>query len=416
MLASAITALVGLAFWAVATGLPAAEVGRASVILSTATLLSVLASQNVGLVISRFIAGAGTRSRKLVLGGYGIAVVVALVLGSGFALFFASDELFHSWEERALFPLVCVVLALFVLQDWVLTGLRASIWVPLEQLLFALVKLGLLVVFIQLLPDNGIVLSWVLPAGVAVLIVSPIIVRRVLPRRAPPSADVVPLPGRPALLKIFLGEYATGAMVVIVPMLLPLIVLAHLGTTANAYYALPWMLSEAFNMLLWNIGSSYMVEVAHDSPKAAVLLRRTAKLSVLVAVPGVPFLLFVAPWLLGLLKDPSYAIEGGGVMRLLACAIPFLIITSLYLSTARLRQQMGRVVAVQLGATVITITLATLLVDRMGINGVALAYLIAEIVSALVVVIPLIRVFRETAPLVSPADADTVQLPAVPRI
>ncbi|GAA1831641.1 hypothetical protein GCM10009836_07030 [Pseudonocardia ailaonensis] len=411
MAASAITALVGLAFWAVATRLPAEEVGRASAVLSTATMFSVLASQNVGLVVSRFLPGAGRRSQRLVLGGYGVAIVVAVVLSVGFALFLASDTLFRSGSEKLYFPVVVLVLAVFTLQDWVLTGLRMSIWVPLEQLLFAAVKLGLLVMLISVLPDDAILLAWTVPAAVAVVVVSSLIMVRVLPRRPEPLAGVVELPPRKALTKIFFAEYATGAMTVIVPMLLPLIVVAHLGTAANAYYALPWMLSEAFNMLLWNIGSSYMVEVSHDSTRAAALLMRTAKLSGLVMLAGVPFLLFAAPWLLTLLGG-AYAAEGAGVMRLLACAVPFLIITNLYLSTARVRQQMGRVVAVQLGATVVTLGLAFMLVDPLGIDGVALAYLIAEVLSALVVLGPLIQVFRGKAS-VAPPDPETVVLPVV---
>jgi O-antigen/teichoic acid export membrane protein len=396
MVASVITALVGVFFWAVATRAPASEVGRSSAIITTATLLSALASQNVGLLISRFLPGAGPRSKKLVLGGYAAASVVALLLGAGFVLFW-HNSLFASDLERWLFPVFTMVLSLFVLQDWVLIGLRASTWVPLEQMLFALLKLGLLIVFIAAVPVGGIVLSWVVPAGIAVVIVSSVILFRALPRRPPPEAGAAQLPGRRGLTVIFFGEYATGIMTVAVPMALPLIIVAQLGTESNAYYALPWLLSEAFNMLLWNISSSYMVEASNDGPRAAALLRRTIRLSVLVGGLGVPFMLLGAPWLLTFLGG-AYAAEGTTVLRILACAIPFLVITALYSTTARVRQQMGRVVAIQLGASVVTIGLALVLVHEMGINGVALAYLVAEVASAAIVFVPLVRILREKSP------------------
>ena len=82
--------------------------------------------------------------------------------------------------------------------------------------------------------------------------------------------------------------------------------------------------------------------------------------------------------------------------------IIFLVVTSLYSTTARVRQQMGRVVAIQLSAAVITIGLALLLVRPLGINGVALAYLIAEVISGAVVIVPLIRILREK-PAAAPA-------------
>jgi len=414
MLASVIAALVGLVFWAVATRLPPAEVGRSSAILTTATLLSALASQNVGLLVSRFLPGAGARSRALVLGGYAATSVVALLLGAGFAVFFHA-AVFTSTLERVLFPVAPVVLSLFVLQDWVLIGLRASVWVPLEQLGFAVLKLGLLVLFIAIVPIGGIVLSWVLPAAVAVIAVSSVILFRVLPRRPPPLDGAAKLPGRRALGIIFVSEYATGIMTVAVPMALPLIVVSQLGTTANAYYALPWMLSEAFNMLLWSISSSYMVEASHDGPQTAGLLRRTLRLNLLVAVLGLPFMLIGAPWLLTFLGG-AYAAQGTTVLRLLAAAVPFLVISTLYSTTARVRGQMGRVVAIQLSAAVITIGLALLLVHDMGINGVGLAYLTAEVLAAVVVVVPLIRLLREKHPE-APTDIPPlapVQAPTTP--
>ncbi|MFC4949311.1 lipopolysaccharide biosynthesis protein [Pseudonocardia sp. GCM10023141] len=410
MVASVITALVGLVFWAVATRVPPSEVGRSSAIITTATLLSALASQNVGLLISRFLPGAGGRSAKLVLGGYAAASGVAVLLGAGFVLFFHST-LFVSDLERFLFPVFTMVLSLFVLQDWVLIGLRASTWVPLEQLIFALVKLGLLVVFIALFPVGGIVLSWVVPAALAVIVVSSIVVFRVLPRRPPPEPGAAQLPGRRALGIIFVGEYATGIMTVAVPMALPLIIVAQLGTASNAFYTLPWMLSEAFNMLLWNISSSYMVEASNDGPRAAALLRRTIRLNLLIVGLGVPFMLIGAPWLLTFLGG-AYAAEGSTVLRILACAIPFLVITALYSTTARVRQQMGRVVAIQLSSALITIGLALLLVGPLGINGVALAYLIAVVLEGAVVLIPLINILREKTPAERATHAEPAPLGA----
>ena len=126
MAATAVSALCGLAFWAVAARLPAAEVGRASAVLSTAVMLSVLASSNVGLLFSRVLAPAGPRSRRLVLGGYGAATVVAVALSICFVLFIPNSALFDSWLDRVTFPLLVFVLTIFVLQDWVLFGLRAS--------------------------------------------------------------------------------------------------------------------------------------------------------------------------------------------------------------------------------------------------------------------------------------------------
>jgi O-antigen/teichoic acid export membrane protein len=392
MSATAITGLVGLAFWAVAARLPAAEVGRASAVLSTATMLSQLSSSNVGVLFGRVLAAAGAKSRSLVLGGYGIAVALSLVLGAGFVLVIP-NELLNGTAETITFPLIVALLSLFSLQDWVLTGIRQSVWVPLEQLFFALGKLALLLLFLAWAVQNGIVLSWVLPCLLAVVIVNTVLLGRTLPRRTAPATGADAMPDRRGLARIFLAEYATGAVMYVVPLALPLLVVTVLGTEANAYYALPWLISESLGLLIWNISSSYLVEAAHDSKRIAALMARTIRLIALVAVPGVAVAVIAAPWILSFL-GPEYAAQGTPVLRLMVLAIPFSTISTLYVAVCRLRLQMARVVVVEAGIAVLVVGLALALIGPLGIAGVGLGYLVAEFVVAAATIVPLVRFLR----------------------
>jgi O-antigen/teichoic acid export membrane protein len=395
MATSGMTALFGLVFWGVAARYPAEEVGRSSALISTAMMMSVVASLGVGLLFTRFLGSAGHKARAMVLAGYGVAALVAAVLGGAFVLFFTDDTLFGSGSERAAFPLLVVILALFALQDWVLIGMQAARWVPIEQLLYSGLKLGLVALFAVTAMRNGIVLAWVAPAALAVLVVTPVLLLRVLPRRGSKEGAVA-LPGRRTLVGLFVGEYATGATSVIVPLFMPLIVVTMLGTEANAYYALPWLISEAVTVLLWNISSSYITEASNDVRQGPALMRRAWRLSWLIGITGTPFLLVGAPFLLSLLGD-AYAEEGTTLLRLMAAALPFTIVHSMYIAFSRVKQQMGRVVALQTLSAVIVVVLALVLVRPLGVAGVGVAYLCAEAIGCAVAVIPLIRAFRAAA-------------------
>ncbi len=412
MASTAITALVGLGFWAVAAGLPPAEVGRASAMITTATMLSQLSGSNIGVLFSRVLPAAGQRSTAVVLAGYAVAIAIALVLTGGFLLLFTSDELFVSGTERALFPLLVITFVLFALQDWVLTGIRATGWIPVEQLLFSLAKMGLLIWFIALAVDNAIVLAWAIPCLATVLVINPLLLGRVLPRRPPAPEGASAMPARRELGRIFLAEYATGAVTFVIPLTLPLLVLTQLGAEANAYYALPWLIAESLGLLIWNISSSYMVEASHDNRQMGALMSRTLRLSFLVGGLGVPFIVVAAPWLLSFLGS-NYAAEGTTVLRLMVLAIPFNIIFTMFLNTSRVRNQMGRVVVTQLVSAVLIIGLTATLLPLLGIDGAGWAYLIAEAVMAAVVAIPLlrfmranqVRLFGVSTPGAAPADA-----------
>ena len=392
MATSGLTALFGLVFWGVAAGYPAEEVGRTSALISTAMMMSVVASLAVGLIFTRFLGSAGPRSRAMVLAGYGMTSVVAFVLGGAFVLFFADEALFGSAPERAAFPVVVVVLALFALQDWVLIGLQAARWVPIEQLLFSGLKLALVALFAVTAMRNGIVVAWAVPAALAVLVITPVLMLRVLPRRVAKEGALA-LPTRRELGTLFVGEYATGATSVIVPLFMPLIVVAMLGTEANAYYALPWLISEAVTVLLWNVSSSYITEASNDVRQGHALMRRAWRLSGLIGVAGTPFLFFGAPLLLSLLGG-DYAEEGTTLLRLMALALPFTVVHGTYIAIARVHQQMGRVVILQSLSAAVVVALAIALVGPLGINGVGVAYLCAEVLLCAITAVPLVRSFR----------------------
>jgi hypothetical protein len=274
-------------------------------------------------------------------------------------------------------------------------------WVPFEQLLFSGIKLGLVALFAVFALHNGIVFAWVVPAALAVLVISPLLLVRVLPRRAAKDGAVA-LPGRRDLAVLFVGEYATGATSVIVPLFMPLIVVAQLGTQANAYYALPWLVAEAIQVLLWNVSSSYITEASNDIRNGPALMRRAWRLSWLIGLLGTPFLLFGAPILLSLVGG-AYATEGTTLLRLMAAALPFTVVHATYISVARVQQQMGRVVFLQSLSAVVVVTLALMLVRPLGISGIGVAYLFAEALGCAIVAIPLIRFLR--------ASRETSELP-----
>jgi O-antigen/teichoic acid export membrane protein len=392
MAATAVTALVGLGFWALAARLPPAEVGRASAVITTATMFCQLASANIGLLFSRVLASAGHRSRRVVLIGYGLAAAIGGVLGTGYVLLFPTT-LFAGANEKIAFPVIVVLFAIFSLQDWVLTGLRKAGWIPLEQLLFALAKFGLLMIVIAMPIESGIVLAWAVPVCIAVLVVNPILLGRVLPRMPEPGPGAAPMPTPRQLGGIFAAEYATGAATYVIPLVLPLLVVGHLGTEANAYFAMPWLIAESLNLLIWNISSSYMVEASHDGPKSAALMRRTFRMSLLVGVPGVLVPLVAAPWLLHIL-GANYADQGANLLRLMVLSIPFTTINTLYASTCRVQNRMGRVVAVQVANATLVIGMALALIGPLGINGVGLGYLVAEALISAVVFWPFLRYLR----------------------
>lgn len=409
------TALIGVLFWtAAAHYYTTAEVGRASAVISTAAFLGNLSHLNLGNVYARFLRAAGPRTPALIRHGMLATATLALVLGTGFAVLWPSRDLFASPVERTLFPVCVAVLMLFTLQDPVLVGLRAAPWIPLKNLAFSIGKLIILVVLAGVLPRGGLVVAWVLPAAVAVVAVVAGMHYTWMPRHVDRHPEPAGLPSARDLASYAGAELTTGLMIYIVPMVLPLIVVAMLGTEDNAYFAIPYVISSALTMLTWNVAVSFVVEAASDERRTWLLARRSLRLALLVALAVMVFLLAAAPLVLRIFGD-AYATHGTTLLRLMALAAPATVITTVYTSVLRVRRKVGRIVLVQvlIGSTVVT--LSTVLIPRLGVTGVGVAYLLAEGVVGLALAVPLLRSIRKPpGQAVPPPRSPSTTGPAVP--
>jgi len=382
MTATVATNALGLVFWAVAARLKSpAVVGRAAASVAAFTLLATIAQLNMTNIFIRLLPGAGGLSSMLIRRAYlavgGAAIVVSGVFGlSGLG----TRVVGGTWEARALFAVAVAVLAIFALQDSVLTGLRLAPWVPVENVSFAAGKLVLLPLFVALSVPGAIVAAWVLPAAVAVIVVTRLLFARVLP----PLATVAGrLPGRRRLISFVAGEYTGNVLATATIQLMPLLVLWKLGPAQAAYFTLPWLISMGITFLLWNVASSFVVEMAgaHGHPDS--LLRRSLLLWAGVAIGALLVCVLVGRPVLAL-AGPSYAANGAALLRLVGLSAPFAALVAVYSTLAWLDQRVWLLAAFQAAAGVVMLGLTLLLLPHLGLVAAGWANLFTQALAAAV--------------------------------
>jgi O-antigen/teichoic acid export membrane protein len=182
-------------------------------------------------------------------------------------------------------------------------------------------------------------------------------------------------------------------MSVVVPMVLPLIIVSQLGNEANAYFAMPWVICSALNMLTWNIAASFVMEASSDRSQTRALTRRSLRLGLLVAGAGAVTLLLGASLVLQVFGS-AYAEQGAPLLRLMAIAQPATVVTTVFSGLLRIRRQVGWLVLVQGAIGVIVLSLTLFLLPSLGVTGVGVAYLSAEGLAGAVLVVPLLRSLR----------------------
>ncbi|MGH2850595.1 MAG: lipopolysaccharide biosynthesis protein [Solirubrobacteraceae bacterium] len=377
--ATAITSFVGLLFW----GLAAhegharnrfADYGRAYAEVAALTLVSVVAQFNLTNVFIRFLPAAGRLSTYFVRRGYVGVVIAAFVLGAAFVLSgLGSTFLQAGLLARVLFVASVALFAIFALQDSVLTALRITHWVPIENATFAVVKLLLLAVFIAAWSmQTAILLAWVIPVLIAVLLVNVLLFRRALPAAA--ATDGGGLPERRRLMSFVAAEYLQNLCQLAPSALLPLIVIWKLDATREGYFAVPWLIGAGIATVFWNIATSFIVEAVAAGEQSAQHVRRTIAMWLALVAIAMVACIAIGPPILGLIGES----QGAALLRLIGLASPFTFIFIMYQAFVWLDQRVWLILAITACSAVVMIALSLILIPSAGITGVGWAYLVAQ--------------------------------------
>jgi O-antigen/teichoic acid export membrane protein len=374
---------LGFFYWILAARYYQPEaVGLNSALVAALLFLAGIASLYLDGVLMRFISRAGQSVLRLILAAYlcstAVAVIAAAVFLLGLQVWSPTLGVLGSsplWIGG--FVVAVVTTTLFVMQDGALTGLRQAVWVPVENGAFAVVKIILLLLFAERFPEHGIFMSWVLPQVALLIPVNWLIFRRLIPTHDwQGTAPAIPLQARQ------IAQYAAGLYVgflfsLTASKLLPVIVLGYVGSTASAYFYLPWTIASALQLLTPSLTMSLTVEGAHDPSRLATYSKSVLKQAVRLVVPAALGTAAFAPLILGLV-GPSYAEHGTGLMRLLALASIPHILTGLYIGIARVQRRVRGVVMVQASVMILFLSLSHLLLPRYGIIAVGWAWLVAQ--------------------------------------
>jgi hypothetical protein len=164
--------------------------------------------------------------------------------------------------------------------------------------------------------------------------------------------------------------------------LLPVLVTNLAGTSANAYFYLPWTIAASFKLIIANMTTSFTVEVVADNTKLRAYSYRFLLHTTAVLVLPILLVLVAAPYVLTF-SGKEYAAQGTQLPRLLTLASLPNIITSLYLGIASVRQRVSGIIILQLALCLLTLGLSTLFLGSYGITGVGIAILASEIIVAL---------------------------------
>ncbi|MBO4253471.1 lipopolysaccharide biosynthesis protein [Streptomyces griseorubiginosus] len=378
---SVLTGALGAGYWAFAArNYDADTVGRNYSAVSAMMLLAGVGQLNLTNVLLRFVPTAAGRTRRLVTMAYLAACATTVLLAGAFLLLqpvlSPGLRFLHDPLLGPCFVLASAAYAVFVIQDGVLTGLRRTDWVVLENAVFSVVKIVLVAVLAVVLPSSGILLSWTLAVAVAVTITNGFLYARAFPRHAMTALDERADASRPTGAYV-MADYVAALCWLGATALLPVLVLNRLGPDQTAFFSLAWLAGFSLYQLNTSMGESLIVEAANDPAQLLKQCHKVLRHTGMLLVAGSAVLCLAAPLLLRVF-GPDYARNGSGLLRLVALsAIPNLVVT-VAVSASRAQRRLGVLMGILAVVCSLSTGLSLVLMPVLGIAGVGAGWLIGQ--------------------------------------
>lgn len=406
------TSVLGLLYWIVAAHLySAAEVGVGNAAINLIQLLAGIGGQvTFGAALARFIPRAGARSKRLASSAYllagGAGILVSLLYFAGLQLNLYPVVLGRSWLVAGALGGSVTVWCVFALQDAVLTGIRQAVWIPVENGIYGVAKIGLLVALAHVTQHYGIFTSFTLPAFVVLFPTNYAIFRRLLPRHMAAHA------GEPASVtartvgRFMGGDYLGTILFMASGTVLPLLVLARLGRANAGYFASAFLIIYALDLVSVSLGVALMVEGAMDRSMLRHHAATVARRILAIIGPAVVVIELFAPRILSIFS-PAYAQHGSGLLRLLAFAVLAKAVTALYISLCRVERRVSQIAFWQATLLVLTAGTSWVLMGRFGLKGVGIGDVASQAFVALCLLPSIFRILGRTEPLLTNDAAGT---------
>jgi O-antigen/teichoic acid export membrane protein len=410
ILSSASTAVLGLLYWTLAARLyKASDLGINAAVISTMMFLSYLCQLSLTGALTRFIPTAGRDTTRLIVASYGVSALMSATVATVFVVgagIWAPQvrSLVQTPEAAAWFVAATVAWSVFSLQDAVLTGLRRTVWVPVENTIFAVVKILGLLALAGSLAGAGIYVSWTVPAVLSIVPINLMIFRWFLPSHVARHGDAEPEGSARQIARYLAFDFAGSLLVSASSSLLPLIVLATVGATASAYYYIAWTIAYSLQLFSVNMGISLSVEGAERRSEVGQGMRRMLRLLVGLQLPLVVLIVIFAPVILQVFGR-AYSDEGTLLLRLLVLGVLPHGVNAVCLGVARVRRQLGVLFLVQAAQAGLFVALTFAFLPTMGIAGVGLAFLVGQsVVAAAAFVLQIGPLLRASRPKLPPAS------------
>lgn len=388
MLNTGLQAVLGFFFWLISARLfTPDQIGVAASLISAMTLISYLSLLGFNSTFIRVLPGSKNRDNEINTGLI-LSISAAVIIGTGYVLlvpYIAPKlDIIHANIFYAIGFIVLVALAAInLLTDSIFIAFRGA-WYNLliDGGIMGTIKMFLPFAFAGLGAYGAFAASG---SAAAVAMVASIIFLAVRFDYKPRLSI-----NKQALREMFSYSSSNyiGNLLNIAPvLLLPIIVIDHLGSAQAGYYYLAFTVANLLYAVVFSVSQSLFAEGSYGNIPLLKLVKRSAIIITAIMVPAGLILAGLGPYVLDAFGK-SYSMGGSQAIIAFALAAPAVVAYILGGVVLRITNQIRAIILMNVVYAATICTLATLWVDR-GLVWVAVAWAIGNVASAAVAFISL---------------------------
>ncbi len=390
MAANGVSAAFGFLFWTAASRLyPAQEVGLAAAAVSAIALLSMLAVLGLDYAMVRFLPQA-VDTQRIINASLTIGGVAALTLSS---IFIAGlgvwSPVLLPLQHNALFVAALVISTVFATLSALLAGVfvagkQASL-VCFQSSIFSATKVLFVVILAGVPHVMGLMSAWAMGSLVSLASGIAFFLPRMKGERY--RFQLMLQPNAVSDMAHFaFSNYIANVLWSAPTFLLPLLVLNVAGPAANAYFYVALNVSALLAMIPMAVSLSLFAHGSHDERELVRQTLDSVRLILWLLVPAIGVVFLFGGKLL-LLFGRAYSDQATRLLWVLGLSTLPMTVNFLFFSVSRVQRRMAGVVVCTIWILGTTLGLSAVLLPRMGLLGVGVASLVAQISAAVVILI-----------------------------
>ncbi len=383
MMSNVFSLIVGFFFWIIAARYYTAhDIGSASVILSGMALISMICVLGFPIALIYFLPRDPKNANKMINSCMIVSVVVATLLS---LIWITRADMWAPELKSSIgigYMMIFIVMVVAETSSTIMIGAfiagRKSSYYLIKEIIFSIVKI-LPIILLSGFGAMGILLSWT--AG---LILSTIIGFILLYKLWGYLPKLTVDPIIKTMLSLSVGNYVAGIIGYIPRSLLPILIANLVSTDAAGYFFIAMTIASVVNTVPQFIASSLLAE-SHKEEELWNNVIKAVRFNICLIFPGLLLFMIFGKFVLNLF-NPVYATYALTTLFILVTVSIPLIFNNIFNAVRNSQKRVKSVIINNMVVAGITIILSIYLLKVRGIEGAAMAYLIANTVVAMTVI------------------------------